>query len=169
MLETILYFISAYSIVLVVTSLISVLGTWLTVRRISKTQEYSLAKRWAVVYLFLLVSLLLLPLLPYLLVEYQTMRYRRILLPAAVHSTQVLGLSDHILFFKVLSVHRETALLYIVIPCTPVGCLQTDESCGITIRLYKSSLGWEFRDEWEAVWSECGSADGNVFPPYPHN
>lgn len=169
MLETILYFIASYSCVLVVASLISVLGTWLTARKITKTQKYSLAKWWAAVYLSLLALLLILPLLPYLLVEHQTTRYRRILLPTTVHSLKELGLSDHILFFKILSAHHNRALLYVVIPCTPIGRSRTDECCGITIRLHKSSLGWEFRDEWDAVWSDCGSADGNVFPPYPHN
>jgi len=169
MIETILYLVVTYSGVLVLASAISILGTWLTARQISKTQSYSLAKRWAVVYLSLLLLLLFLPIFPYLLVEYQTTHYHRILLPPTTHSLQELGLSDHILFFKVLSLQRGRARVYVVVPCTPVGRSRTDECCGLTMVLKRTLLGWEFQGDWDAVWSDCGSADGNVFPPYPHN
>jgi hypothetical protein len=37
---------------------------------------------------------------------------------------------------------------------------------GETVSLNRTLTGWKLGG-WDAVWSDCGSADENTFPPYP--
>jgi hypothetical protein len=109
--------------------------------------------------------LLMLPLIPYAIVEARTAVLGRRLMPAVVSALRELYYSQEIVAFKVLSYQGGTAEIYVVTPCPDVEG-QSGFS-GDTIVLHKRDAYWKFTGEYNTVWSDCGSADGNIFPPYP--
>jgi hypothetical protein len=45
---------------------------------------------------------------------------------------------------------------------------QTEQYRGVVVHLRKSAQGWSFGGDEEDIWSDCGSASGTIFPPYPN-
>lgn len=120
-------------------------------------------KKWRVL-LPLAVILLILPLIPYAVVEVQTHVYAKSLISAVQEAMHQIGFEDRIRSLKVLSVSRRTVTIYVVTPC-----LDSDSDYrACTVELVRTQNGWKFREgSDEIVWSDCGSAHGNIFPPYP--
>lgn len=147
-----LYFIVSYSFV----------GTALLLlwRRLRSSNTH----RWACV-------LLLVPLVPYALVEVQTALFGRVLAPAARMALDRCSMcaepNTPILTQRVMKITPLSANVYVSMPC--VGLYpQQKGKCGLILYLHKKNGEWAFEDgDWAAVWSDCGSAEGNTFPPYP--
>ena len=109
----------------------------------------------------------MLPLFPYALVEGQTLLCRAALMPATRQALRELYSKDQILWFKVLSISPRKARVYVVTPCWDTPPLSNSrDRVAQWIDLRRTAQGWRFNGNWDAVWSECGSASGNVFPPY---
>lgn len=127
-----------------------------------------------VVVTFVLVA----PLVPYIRVEVQTKMYGRALFPAIRGAvSEALDPQTKILQFKILSITPTSVQVYVQTmrdALSPTSLLSgtanaKDEPCGtgITVELIKKKNHWQFNGNYDAVWSDCGSADGNIFPPYP--
>ncbi len=111
------------------------------------------------------VVLATIPLAPYIKVAIQTSMYSKELLPAFVAGsthTVVTVPNREVFIFRVLNVSRSHAEVYAVNSCSD----RDDERLGWVMELTKTSKGWQFED-YDFVWSDCGSAKGNTFPPYP--
>lgn len=107
------------------------------------------------------VLLLGVPLLPYAVVAAQTAIYKKPMLAEVRKALASMGeKSNDIVTFRVLRLTPSRAEVYIVQPCgTP------KDRCA-TIFYFKSTIkGWMF-DEYDSPWCDCGSAQGNTFPPY---
>ena len=114
----------------------------------------------------LTVFFLLLPLWPYAQVAWQTQQHRNELLPAFMKEAKhtISGeLTTPPLVFRVLEFTPRRAVVYAEEHCV---LEDIDGRSGWTMTLKKRERGWEFSD-YDAVWSDCGSAEGNIFPPYP--
>jgi hypothetical protein len=117
---------------------------------------------------FLAVLLLaLLPILPYGIVACQTALFCQDLLPPTRQALREIGFSDRILTLKVLQVGPRAARVYTVTPCLPYESNDSERRAEV-VCLLRSAEGWRTAGPGteEDVWSECGSANGNVFPPY---
>ncbi len=116
--------------------------------------------------LYLLIALL--PFVPYVIVAIQTAKYRAEILPALRASAIHWGDPKQKYFIlRILSITPSRANVYVVTSCQ--GGMGTDpktDKVGMLVTLNRTSKGWEFAD-YDAAWSDCGSADGNTFPPYP--
>lgn len=112
--------------------------------------------------------LMLLPFVPYAIVAAQTAKYRAEILPAVRASSVYWGdPKEKYFIFRILSVTPSRVNVYVVTPCEGgMGADRKNDKVGMLITLKRASKGWEF-DEYDAAWSDCGSADGNTFPPYP--
>jgi hypothetical protein len=113
----------------------------------------------------IIMGLLLLPLLPYAVVEGQTLLLRPSVWAATQHALRQGGFSDRLFLLKVLSVGPKRVRVYTVTPCMPYDT-NTTQWRAVVVRLARTADGWQPAGE-EHIWSECGSASGNVFPPYP--
>lgn len=121
------------------------------------------SRRWKIVFSAIL---LMLPLVPYARVAIQTALYKKELLPA-FHAGTIHTGGGEILTFRVLKVSPWRAEVYVVNPCEGgMGSNAKSDKVGWVMGLTKTSQGWKFAD-YDAVWSDCGSAEGNTFPPYP--
>ena len=111
---------------------------------------------------------LFLPFVPYAVVAVQTAKYRAEILPAVRASSIYWGNSkDKYVIFRILSIAPSRVNAYVVTSCEGgMGTDKKNDKVGTTITLKQTSQGWEFV-EYAAVWSDCGSAEGNTFPPYP--
>jgi hypothetical protein len=109
------------------------------------------------------------PLTPYAVVECQTALCRTSLMPAIRQALHETGSTDHILLFKVLSWRPTSARAYVVTPCWGADgrSFSANDRAAVTYELVRTPQGWAFNGNWDAVWSDCGSAHGTVFPPYP--
>jgi hypothetical protein len=127
--------------------------------RISRSPSPRERPSWAARYGALLV--LSLPLLPYAWVEVQTLAAG----PALFSATRQALIAEYehgpIMFYKVLAAAGGRARVYVVVPCPGPG-----NRTGLTYDFVRTPRGWRYTREWNAVWSDCGSAEGNVFPPY---
>lgn len=116
-------------------------------------------RRWA-----LISSFALLPLTPYVWVGVLT-AYARGGLNGVVHSSMIsVGDPGPILEEHVISITRGKAVVYVVTPCGTSGSRRRMATLFTFIR---RDGRWAFDGDWETVWSQCGSANGNVFPPFP--
>lgn len=111
------------------------------------------------------VLLLLVPLLPYARVAVQTAIYKK---PMRNEVRKALASmeeqSDDIVTFRVLNINSSRAEVYIVQPCGAPKDRSYLRSA--TIFYFKhTTKGWDF-DTYGSPWSDCGSAEGNTFPPY---
>jgi hypothetical protein len=113
------------------------------------------------------VLLLFLPILPYVIVEFKTFFYKDEILPAVRNALREIGSSEEIFSLKVLLVSRKQAVVYVVTPCTQQREADATQYVAETIELLRTHNSWEFAGEYSCIWSDCGNADGNVFPPYP--
>jgi hypothetical protein len=109
--------------------------------------------------------LLLLPLIPYGIVESRTMLSARGLMPAVRSALAEVYSEPNVATLKVLSCTDLRAEVYVVTPEPPVEGQTGFE--GEVITLHKRGGVWTFNGDYRTVWSDSGSADGNIFPPYP--
>ena len=103
------------------------------------------------------------PLLPYAWVEAHTWVCRGFLKRATEQSLAEDGYSTPIASMKVLAITPWRAHVYAVTPCyeKPTG-----EYCAVVLTLIRRHGHWTSGGFPDAVWSDCGSADGTIFPPY---
>ena len=142
---------------------------FLIIRRISfasssrlARQDSRLSKRWLSI---VIGFLLLLPLLPYVVVETQTLFLGRSVLPIARKAMRQIGYDEHVRSLRVLSSRPGWRKVYVVIPCTG---LESSGFSGFVIEVARANGKWGFiTGTDQCIWTDCGSADGNVFPPYP--
>jgi hypothetical protein len=109
--------------------------------------------------------LLSLPLIPYALVAFQTALFLPSLRPAlqaAVASEYGSEVQPSII--RVLRIYP-VPVVYAVIPCDD-GVTETSR-VGLVYRFEQAEEGWRWDRVPDAAWSDCGSAQGNTFPPYP--
>lgn len=153
----------------------AVLATALTIHRFTshlvpdeacRNNALALLKRLLIGVWFWLI---LLPFLPYLCVECQTMVARRwceTTIQRAVCATE--GWQAPILQLKVLRLSSHHMQVYVVTKCRSLVSTGNGNQCaGMVYKLKWVHGQWVFTGDWEVIWSECGSAKGNVFPPYP--
>ncbi|MHB0913313.1 MAG: hypothetical protein ACYC2Y_07700 [Armatimonadota bacterium] len=113
---------------------------------------------------FLIFVLLVLPLLPYGIVETQTSLIGPQLVDSAKEALKQTGwyvepveISD----LKILFATPNHILVYVVTPAKSGYCADI-------IDLAKRCRGPKYRlSGWSTVWSDSGSAHGIIFPPYP--
>jgi hypothetical protein len=112
-----------------------------------------------------LVGYFTLPIVPYIIVEAQTALFGR--QAEAILSSQLAAEGDdpHIRMLKVLLVGYHYRQVYAVSPC---DCPKGNAYAGWTYDLRYTAHGWTGgnQNDGEVVWSDCGSADSYVFPPY---
>ena len=112
---------------------------------------------------FLLAILLaLLPFYPYAKVAFQTKLYAAQLLPAVRASEAKEDWTNPgkpYSVVRVLSFSSSRAEVYVLVPCG-------EGAMGFVIKLKNTNKSWTF-DNYDTVFSDCGSAKGNTFPPYP--
>lgn len=113
--------------------------------------------------------LLISPLIPYGVVEVQTATYKYELIPPTRKELRDQGFPDRLRAFKVLAISSNKARVYAVVPCDPSS--KTSGYNGVVLNLKRVSGRWQSNDNpdyaLDGVWSDCGNADGNIFPPYP--
>ena len=118
------------------------------------------------------VSLLLLPLLPYAIVAAQTALFGTIMRRPVRQALLDTGMSDgNISGMRVMAITPWESVVEVIEPCT--GGMNTDikgrpltGQDAQTVTLVRRGSVWRLED-YDTVWSDCGSADGNTFPPYP--
>ena len=116
---------------------------------------------------------LLLPWLPYLAVGAQSALFGPGLRPAVRRAFLECGgmcgeAGDTVLTYRVLRITPWDAQVYLVIPCHG---LERDEAnhldtTATVINFKRTPHGWQY-EGYDTPWSDCGSAEGNVFPPDP--
>ncbi len=106
------------------------------------------------------------PLLPYAAVEGQTIVLQPLLRPAISAALREDGEHDRYKNCKVLLLTPWAAMVYVVSEVSP-GLPEKPYNTGFTMTLVPTRHGWIKQGEMDCVWSDGGSADGNVFPPYP--
>ena len=113
----------------------------------------------------LIVVVAAMPLVPYALIEYRTAINAQRLRTGTREALNEIGF-DHasILSLKVLSITQKSAIVY-------VACLRSTPQplCanGLVVTLTRQNNEWKFISQYESIWSDCSSASGNIFPPYP--
>lgn len=111
------------------------------------------------------VLLLLIPLLPYARVAVQTAIYKKSMLIEVRKALASMGeQSDDIMTLRILNINSSRAAVYIVQPCGAPKDRNHLRSATIFDFKYIDG-GWIF-DTYSSPWSDCGSAEGNTFPPY---
>lgn len=154
MFWTVFYFAVSYALVIPVVLVIEKLFRYLKFRHSS---------RW-----MLFGTLFFIPLLPYVKVALQTSQYKDQLLPVLHSSAADWGNPPekfHIV--RVMNINASRAEIYVVTSCEGgMGSNAKTDRVGLMIGLSKTTGRWKFKD-YDAVWSDCGSAEGNTFPPYP--
>jgi len=113
-------------------------------------------------------ALLFLPFVPYAVVAAQTAMYRVEMLPDVRASSIYWGSPGEKYFvFRILNITPSRAKVYVVTSCEGgMGTDRENDKVGMLITLKHTSKGWKFAN-YDAAWSDCGSAEGNTFPPYP--
>jgi len=119
------------------------------------------------------LALLVLPWLPYLVVAAQTALFGRALLPSVYLAFEDCGEmcgnpKDKILTYWILGTTPFHAKVYLVQPCMGVMPPGEHGRSGEVLELKRTPKGWRLQgwDE-DGSWSDCGSEEGNVFPPDP--
>lgn len=155
----ILYFMLSYALVV-----IAILALWK--RSVEPRKAKGLyTTRYKTLYGCGVLALCLLPLLPYAIVEWRTFRYGNALMPAVIDALKEIGEpGEKITSYKILSITNKYARVYVVTPCH--SDWYGDGFVSTQIDLVKTPNGWRFQGQWTTPWSDCGNADGNVFPPY---
>ncbi len=105
----------------------------------------------------------LLPFLPYVAVEAQTVVFRPLLLSSVQAALKEDGDNSRFKTCKVLMFSPLGASVYVV--TVPEG---EHYNFGMTFTLLPTASGWKLDNEGiDCIWSDGGNADGNIFPPYP--
>lgn len=148
MLEIIIYLISSYILMVSIAILI--------VKR-----RYI---RNTIVLTAVIFALFAAPLVPYGVVELQTRIYRNSLLQPTREAMSHMNLpgfqQSNIRNFKVLRKYPHSAIVYVVFT------FDDSEYDGSIAWFTQSGKEWKYTGKWDVVWSDAGSAHGNVFPPY---
>jgi hypothetical protein len=115
---------------------------------------------WACIILFFL--------LPYIFVEIQTLLVCSWVYPLVKKAAEgTVGYSPQMYTLKVLRLTPTQVRCYVVLPCgVNRESNGTTKRMGVVYVFRKNDKAWILETE-EGIWSECGSASGNVFPPYP--
>jgi hypothetical protein len=106
------------------------------------------------------------PLAPYVLVEGQTALLGPSIRSAILRQFRMDGdPSPSLDMLKVTCVAPDHVDAYCIFPCSDPG---TGEDMGAVYELAWSRSGWRVVNDSDpaVAWSDCGSADGSVFPPY---
>jgi hypothetical protein len=106
------------------------------------------------------------PILPYLAVEARTAAHYRSLAPAVRQALRQDGGPDQFLYFRVLSSTAREARVLVVAECAP-GSAARGKRMGLALEFRRQKRGWTWSGGGDTVWSDCGDASGNVFPPFP--
>ncbi len=107
--------------------------------------------------------LLALPVLPYLYMNVMTALHYGELESAVHRAAGDINGSPTIRFCRVLSITDASARVYLVTP------YEENRRClfrGEILQLQRGNNGWTHDGRFETVWSDSGSADGNIFPPF---
>src|SRR5687768_5753593 len=104
MLHFILYFLTSYACIAIVTYTLFF-------------SKHRMKAGWGQIIVLSLLTLL--PIVPYVVVEAQTVLLRASLLPPTQQALREIGFSDRIQKFKVLVVWPGSARVYAVTPCMP--------------------------------------------------
>lgn len=113
-----------------------------------------------------LVSVLLLPLLPYIVVACQTIIYKRAMTPDVQQALMDTGLSDgNFTLLRILLITPTRTNVYVEEPCSAWPKVHPGDKTANVLHLRRVAGKWKLVDA-DAVWSDCGSATGNTFPPY---
>ncbi len=146
-----LYFIAAYAVVVTLIVLLR------QQRRLpSRIRQVGLA------------VLLLLPCVPYIAVAGQTAIFGKSLAPYVMQALIDTGMSDgNLTRLRVFWITSDQTAVYVEEPCTSWPKPHLSDRTGSTLRLKRVLGKWKLV-EWNSVWSDCGSAEGNTFPPYPN-
>jgi hypothetical protein len=116
--------------------------------------------------LTLLAAYWLCPLLPYAVVEAQTIIFQPWLRPAIAAALRDDGEHERYKNCKVLLVMPWAASVYVVTEVSP-GLPEKPYNAGLQMDLVLTLRGWRQQGAMGCIWSDEGNADGNVFPPYP--
>lgn len=114
---------------------------------------------WACLILFFM--------LPYIVVEIQTLLVRSWVYPLVKKAAEeTMGYSPQVYALKVLRLTPTHVRCYVVLPC---GVSResdgTIKRMGVVYVFRNNGKAW-ILETAEGIWSDCGSAQGNVFPPY---
>lgn len=108
--------------------------------------------------------LLIMPLLPYGIVDLQTILYRQHLAAAVKQAMCNPMLCDFdITNLRVIRKWPRRAVVYVIVS----GRGESSECAGFTLELVRVDGQWRPSENWDVIWADGGNAHGNVFPPYP--
>jgi hypothetical protein len=110
------------------------------------------------------ILLLICPFIPYLVVEINTSAYGQTFYNV-IKNSEGTGVSGQIYMLKVLQISRIDAAIYVVSPCDSSG-KELVNCVGAVIEFRRDTDGWKFTGNRNTMWSDCGTASGEVFPPY---
>jgi hypothetical protein len=152
------YFVLAYGVVALLLLRLALRRRFVG-RRVSSTETRG--KRVTV------ALLLLLPLAPYAIVTIQTVVMLPWLQPALTKAMEEdYGKGVHPRIVRVLRV-VPVSVVYAVLPCWETRRTVDKREVGALFTFQRSHGAWQWDGVPDCAWSECGSADGNTFPPYP--
>jgi heme/copper-type cytochrome/quinol oxidase subunit 2 len=113
------------------------------------------------------ILVLSLPLVPYARVELNTRLALPALQPAVEEAALALTGNRHVRSVKGLSLEGSDARVHIVSPCSMEYPTPQKGWTADVVTLVHEGSGWRYNGYYDTVWSDCGSASGNIFPPYP--
>lgn len=111
------------------------------------------------------ITLLFLPFVPYGVIAAQTAIHQKTMRTEVRNALISMGeIGDDVVVLRVLKINSSRAAVYITQPCDmPQENMKGHRA---SILYFKhTTIGWHF-DTYDVPWSDCGSADGNTFPPY---
>jgi hypothetical protein len=165
MLEVVLYFVVSYTI--------AVLAARMLASRLASTRYAGVSRhamtRKRCLRASLVGFILLLPVQPYVAVAVQGVLFAKHLRPFVSAAVANSGYGPEIYELRVLAFDGLTARVYAVTQC---NCF-APSSCrigrvGIELLLTRHGDNWVTTDDPDSVvWTDCGNADDNVFPPFP--
>lgn len=106
----------------------------------------------------------LVPLIPYFVVGVETLMLGWTLKPAIESELHRAGDTDKVRTVRVLWPVWGGAHIYFIQDCGGVGTIKG--RTGATIDIVRKDGTWKMAGEPDFVWTDCGNAEGNIFPPY---
>jgi hypothetical protein len=160
MIHIVAYIMASYIAIL---SIIILIGRIL----VMKSKSYK-SRLFALIYIIACALLLIAPAIPYILVNYWTQKYGAEFDMHVESALKSIGAASDscILEFKVLRITKSSASIYVVSNCESLSGYYDSGYIGTIIYFVKGKDGWLYTGRYDTVWSDCGSANGNVFPPY---
>lgn len=158
------YFVVAYSAALSIIAILhSFAGKRQTASRWIPCRPFS-CRIWLH---FITAVVLLLPVVPYALIEAQTIVYGSRLTQPTATLLRSQGIDSNWRLFKVMSIVPTRASVYVVCPCEEARNASGKGFAALLITLDRRPGEWRGTEMGQAVWSDCGNANGSTFPPYP--